>query len=303
VLGFVGSFSVYDGGMTQPLQSSGVPDIGYALDQTRFALPNQFSVQPNPGGWPTGPLQYFKSNYPPDVVQHVGAIIGDVPSALATWAGEKAAMQSLGYQISYEATYEPTQTDFSADVYAMKQNHVEMVVMSADVTAMARVAQTMKQQSFSVPLPDFGATAYDPSFFSLAGNDAAEGALIYQSLSMYNGEDGATIPEVKLFDTWYGRTHPGSQPDLFAAYSWASARLFTQALIAAGPSITRATLLGALKQINSFDDNGMLAPAGPASKTPASCYIMLKAHNGQWSRYNDPPTGYRCDGSYYRKAA
>jgi ABC-type branched-subunit amino acid transport system substrate-binding protein len=298
----VGSFSVFDGGMTQPVQQANIPDVGFALDVARGALKQNYSPQPNPGGWLTGPLIYYKAHFP-DAVQAVGAIIGDVPSALATWAWEKSAMQALGYKIIYEQTYEPTQTDFTYDVFSMKSKGVKALFTPADVNSMARIASTLKQQNYKMQLPAYGGNAYDPAFITLAGADAVEGTLMNQSLAMYLGEDKASVPEVGLLLTWADRVYPGYKPDIFAGYGWASCRLFLQALEAAGPRATRAGLFGALSKIDSFDDHGMLGVAGPASKRPTTCYLLLQIHNGQWTRSpDDPATGFRCDGAFHLKS-
>ena len=300
MFGFLGSFSVFDGGMAGALKDTGIPDVGYSLGVDRQALTNNFSPQPLRPGWRTGALQYYKAKYP-DVVEHVGAIYGDVPSARDAYNGEKAAMESLGYKFVYENSYEPAQTDFSADVVRMRANGVKMLIMTGDVNSMARVAQELKNQNYSLTLANYGGNAYDPAFIKLAGNDAAEGALLDQSLVMYSGEDRGTVPEADLFLTWLNKLYPGYQPDIFAAYSWAAGRLFIQAAEAAGPKLTRAGLLAALSKIDNFDDFAMLAPAGPASKRPASCYILIRVHDGKFLREDSPGSGFRCDGDFYYK--
>ena len=45
----------------------------------------------------------------------------------------------------------------------------------------------------------------------------------------------------------------------------------------------------------------MLAPAGPASKRPASCYILIRVHDGKFLREDSPGSGFRCDGDFYYK--
>ena len=144
-----------------------------------------------------------------------------------------------------------------------------------------------------------GAAGYDNTLFTIAGSNAAvEGAYLYLPTAMYLGEDRADIPEVDLFLTWLKHTHPDANVDLFTVYGWVAAELFVKALQAAGPQATRAGLLGALQQVDQFDANGLLAPGGPASKTPPICYIMVQVHDGKFQRLDDPPAGYRCDGTY-----
>jgi ABC-type branched-subunit amino acid transport system substrate-binding protein len=134
-----------------------------------------------------------------------------------------------------------------------------------------------------------GAAGYDNTLFTLAGsNDAVEGAYLYLPTAMYLGEDRNDIPEVDLFVNWMQQTNTGANIDLFTVYGWVSAELFVQALKAAGPQATRASLLSALQQIDNFDANGLLAPGGPASKRPATCYIMAQVHSGKFERVDSP---------------
>ena len=62
---------------------------------------------------------------------------------------------------------------------------------------------------------------------------------------------------------------------------------------------TRANVMAQLKQIDNFDGNGMLAPAGPASKRPPNCFIVISVQNGKFVRA-DPPSGFICNqGDYF----
>ena len=107
------------------------------------------------------------------------------------------------------------------------------------------------------------------------------------------------MPEVQLYLKWLKQVSPGQHPDIFGAYGWQSARLFAQALTAAGARATRAGVMAELKKIDNFDGNGMLAPAGPASKRSPTCFLVIKVENGKFVRA-DPPTGFICNqGDYF----
>src|SRR5205823_9817660 len=125
----------------------------------------------------------------------------------------------------------------------------QMIIMSADAASMARVAKAMKDQSYNVPLKNFGANAYDKSYIA-QGGEGTEGSLIDQQLAMYLGEDAGSVPEVKLFDDWIKKVSPGTNPDIFAAFSWASGRLLMQALQTEGTKISRAALTASLGKID-----------------------------------------------------
>jgi ABC-type branched-subunit amino acid transport system substrate-binding protein len=296
--GFVGSFSVVDEGGSSVLQAHpDVPDVAYALSHVHFGLPNNFSVQPLPPGWRLGSLNYFKAKFGPDVITHMAYFVEDAQSAKDAIKGEVAAAQSVGYKFVYNRTIQPTEANFSSDVVNMQGAGVKGIFFAGEVGVFVRMAKAMKQQGFSVPLANWGANAYDPAFVTSDAAAATNGSILDQQLAMYQGEDN--IPEVQLLNKWYKQVG-GKTPDIFAAFGWESARLFVQALGAAGPKPTRASVMAELKKIDNFDGNGMLAPVGPASKRPSGCFMTMKVVNGKFVR-DAPASGFICDqGDYFR---
>jgi ABC-type branched-subunit amino acid transport system substrate-binding protein len=294
---FIGSFSLYDSAAVDQVSKSGIPDVTYSLSADRRALANNFSVEPSPrSGAPTGAFNYFKRKYPESVTK-VGTIFSDVSKQ--SHFDYKAAAESVGWKYVYERAVQATETDFTADVVRMRQAGVKAVYLVAvDVKTVARLAKAMAQQGLK---PDFflvNGPAYDPSLVSLAG-DSVEGLFSAQPYSLFDGEDAGVIPEVKLFNEWVQKIKPGYKPDLFAAFAWSSGRLLFQAMEAAGPQAKRADVIAALKKIDDFSANGLLAPAGPASKRPPECFLLAQLKGGKWSRFDTPPPGYRCgDGPY-----
>ncbi|MBV9043003.1 MAG: ABC transporter substrate-binding protein [Acidimicrobiia bacterium] len=297
--GFVGSFSVVDNGGAQVLSAHpDVPDVSQALSRSHVAVANNFSIAPIVPGWRLGSLNYFKDKFGPDVIGHMSYFVEDTQSAIDAIDGEIKAAQSVGYNFVYHRTVEPTEANFSSDVVAMQQRGVKGIFFAGEVGVFVRMAKAMKQQGFSVPFANWGGNAYDPAFVTSDAASATNGSIIDQQLAMYAGQDN--IPEVQLFETWLKRTSPGQNPDIFAAYGWESGRLFVQALTAAGAKPTRANVMAELKKIDNFDGNGMLAPAGPASKRPPTCFMIISVQNGKFVRA-DPPSGFICDrGGYYR---
>jgi len=294
---FIGSFSLFDDAAVEQIKASGMPDITYSLNSARRGLPNNFSVEPAPPrGAPTGGFNYFKKKFP-------GAIkaVGTIYTELAKGSHEdyKKAAESVGYDYAYERAIQATETDFTADIVSMRQRGVKFVFLVAvDEKTTARIAKAMAQQSFKPEVFMVHGAAYHPGLVPLAGA-AVEGMFNAQPYSMFAGEDAAHIPEVKLFNEWVQKVKPGYKPDLFAAFAWSSGRLFFQALEKAGPKATRADVINALKTIDDFSANGMLAPAGPASKRPPVCYIVTQVKGGKFQRVDSPPPGYRCDDGKY----
>ena len=297
----VGSFSLFDNCGAKVLQThADVPDVSESLDPAAQALPNNFSPQPIQNGWRTGPLIYYKQRYP-NAVMNVGALIANVPSALDAWNNEKAAMQSLGYHISYQRNTSPLETDFTPDIVRMRSSGVQMIVIYTDITEMAHILNNAQQQNYKPQLIESPGQAYDARFSKLVNPGAGQSVLTDQQIALYLGGDRQSTPEVNLFLTWMNKAHPGFQPDIYSVFGWTSARLFTQALQAAGLNPTRAGVLAALRNIHSFDSNGLLATGNPADKKAPTCWLLIKVNNNQFQRSSPPSPahGFTCDPDGY----
>ena len=294
---FLGSFSVVDDGGAEELAKCGTPDVSYAVNQKRLALPNNFSPQPLPPGWRLGSLNWMKEKFPAAVVK-VAGFYGDVAASKNSYLYQKRAAEANGWKYDFDQPLQPTESNYTPYVIRMRQQGSKAVVMTFDATGMARMAKAIQQQGLKLDLMNFGSNAYDPKFLQLAGS-AAEGSIIDQQQAMYAGEDA--IPEVKLFNQWLKKISPGATPDLFGAFSWTSGRLFAQAALAGPPQMTRKSLIEQLKKVTRFDANGMLAPSGPGTKDPPTCFLMMKVQGGKFVRLDPPGQGFICDkGGWFR---
>jgi ABC-type branched-subunit amino acid transport system substrate-binding protein len=299
VLAFVGSFSVADDGGAAAIASANVPDIGEALTQARYNLPQNFSPQPLPAGFITGPFQYFAQKFGPSVTQHMALLALDQGTAQAVGTAQEKAMESVGYKFVYEATnISPTTSDFGSYIASMKAAGVTGLIFEATAGIYGAMASQMYATGYTIPFADWGAPAYDPQFIA-TGGPGANGSILEQPLAMYEGEDAAAIPEVALFDKWYNSVSGGQTPTLYAAYGWLSGMMFVQG-INAGGAPTRAALFNGLKTITNFDGNGLVAPVNPAAKTPTPCFIIIDVTNGKFVRDPATPSGFTCSGTYFR---
>jgi ABC-type branched-subunit amino acid transport system substrate-binding protein len=299
VTAFLGSFSTYDDAGLPAIQAAKVADVGYGLTDGRRTSPFNFSIQPAKSRtFRTGAFEWYARKFP-DAVKAMGTIYGDIPASKQSALDSMAAAESVGWKWAYSRGVSPTETDFTADVVRMKSSGVKGVYLVAtDVKSMARLLKAMAQQSFRPELIALGASGYDASLPTLAGA-AAEGVYVDQQLALYQGQDAGSIPEVALMNQWIKRVKPGYTPDLFAAYSWASGRLLLQGLQAAGPKLTRAGLVDALRKVDNFDANGLVAAAGPGSKRQPTCDLFMQIKGGQYRRVEPAGKGFLCGGKIF----
>jgi ABC-type branched-subunit amino acid transport system substrate-binding protein len=295
VVAFVGSFSIWDscGGKLIP---STIANVSNSLDPLVTKLPNTFSPQPIQNGWGTGPLLWLKQHYPSGIGA-VGALVGNVSTVQSSWKGEKYALRQVGFHIVDVESYDVGQTQFDASVIRMKDDGVKIVLLDqADVNGIAAFLDAANLEQFHPEVFFNSGSAYDGSFIKEAGA-AASDIVVDLHEALYLGQDVSTVPAVQLFDHWINVAHAGYTPDIYSVFGWASAALFVQALRNAGSDPTRGTVLAALRKVDSFSADGLLAPDDPATKTPPDCFLIARVVNGQWQR-ESPASGFTCSGTY-----
>jgi branched-chain amino acid transport system substrate-binding protein len=301
----VGSFSVEDSyGGTVLKANPQVPNVSQTLDAQTSALPNSFSPNPAAGGYELGPLVYFKQKFPSDVL-HTGTLIAAYGAAATVWAGEKSAMDHLGYKVVYDPTYAVTQTDFDPNVVAMREAGVKILfIEQMPENYASAVVKALNQQDFH-PALVIGASTYSEALVPDSGGPSAiDGTYLSQPAALYLGEDSNAIPAVNTFLQWVQKVSPGFKADYYTLAGWLSAELFSEALKAAGTDPSQGSVLQQLRRITSFSGGNLVATSNPAAKQPPSCYVISKIENGVFTRVDDPPTsgsthGYRCDQPYY----
>jgi ABC-type branched-subunit amino acid transport system substrate-binding protein len=245
-------------------------------------------------------FEYWNEQYG-DKVKHVGTLVPNVPAALSSANGIKAAAESVGWVFDYSRKYTPTEQDFTADVIRMERQGIEIIYLGAsEVAQVAQIKAAADQQGYH---PVFiSPLAYAEDFVERVedGGGSAEGVVGSSLYPMFFSEsDASRIEEVALFQEWSRRVAPDSPINLFQMYSWTAAKLFVQALEAAGPQAKRSTLRAELERVSSFDAGGMLPERDPANGGASHCYILWEYRDGDYRRVDSPATGYRCDGSYH----
>lgn len=303
VFGFVGSFNLYDDcGANVEGQHTDIPLAEFKLTQQGLSLPNDFDVGPlPPGGYPTGMFSYYGGKFGSSAVQNTGTLYANIPSSVAQAQGQMNAAQSVGWKFTYTRAIGATESNFTTDVVRMQQQGIKVVYLGA-LTAqdIAIFVDEANQQNwhplYVVPV------AYAQNFVQLAGGaSAVEGMFGFTLYSLFfNPTDAQNIPEVALYQQWMQKTSSSQPEDLYSMYGWAEAALFVQALKAAGPHVTRAAVMSALKSVHNFSDNGVVGPADPADKGPTHCYVLWQIHSGQFVRTDTPANNFRCDGTFFK---
>ncbi|MCW2778094.1 MAG: hypothetical protein JWN17_1819, partial [Frankiales bacterium] len=297
VFAFSGSFSLFDScGATVLAKNPKVPDVHLAVTPQANALPNNFSVNPIGDKVGNGIYAWATKKFGKDVVAHSAFMYVNLPAVTNVYALQRKSAESVGWKFDYTRAVGATETDFTADIIQMRQKGIKMFLTLFNADEMSNFKPQADRQSFKPTI--MAPLMYDQTFFKkLGGSSAAEGIYGSNGSALYfNKEEAANIPSVARFQQFYDQASGGGAADSFAANAWASTDLLVQAIRKAGPQLTRAKVLAALKATTSFDADGFYAKADPGEKKAGNCYVIWQIRGGKYVRVDTPTKGYRCDG-------
>jgi branched-chain amino acid transport system substrate-binding protein len=246
------------------VQKSGIPWVGAPFDPQYYALPNQVNYQPTlPYGEASNASYglYKKAN--PSISKV--AIIWVNTSGIQPFVNsDVAGWNSVGVKVVYNVGISGTIANLTPYVIQARAKGADVVdAFAVDITEAGRLAQAMQQQGWN-PTLKTNYAIYDASWHQLAGAGAAG----WQTVSTYDTlpflDDAAldTTTGGKQFLYWTNKVSPSQPLDVFTMEGWVQAALFVQGLIKAGPNLTRANFLTALKAIRNFDADGII-PSTP----------------------------------------
>ncbi len=144
-------------------------------------------------------------------------------------------------------------TDLSAQVAAMKQKGVQLVLTCMDLNGVFTLAKEMKTQGLDAPqvLPN----GYDQAFMKANGK-YFEGSYIAPQFTAF--EDRPQPAEMKLFLKWMQQDN--KKVVELSMQGWIAANQFVTGLKLAGPDFNRQKVIAALNTVTDYTAGGLLAP-------------------------------------------
>lgn len=298
VFAIAGAMSLFDNCATPVLDKyPSIPDVSFAFDAALSRRPATFQIQPFVPGARTGPYLAFGQRFP-EIKSAVAALYPDVAGARTAWGYDKAALDSIGYKVVYSAAVSPTQIDWTQYVIALRQAGAKFVLLLNTSQNNAKFINAARQQGYNPPVIAAHGTFYDTSFPQAVGTAPTN---LYMDTGFSLFLDERTIKGVALFQDWMRKTAPNQALDQFGVYGWAQAGMFVEALRAAGPKVTRASVIAALRNIHSFTADGLVISGDPGAVKPQKCYLLAHYVNGAWQRWNTPADRPLCGDYLYVK--
>ncbi|MGH2783984.1 MAG: ABC transporter substrate-binding protein [Actinomycetota bacterium] len=290
----VGSMSAFDGGGASAGEACGIPDItAITVNDKRSKASNVYPVYPvRADKIPIGPANYIKEKYP-DVIDKAAMVYLNAGVTKANALQRVKAYETVGFKFKIyevqvlEANYTPT-------VQRMKDDGVEYVTMVSNYQSIQKLVQAMDQQNWFPKVRDWDSVAYAPNFVTCSGAPCAgaEGSLVFLNINL--NEEASSNPELQLYQQWLNRVAPGSKPDYFGFYAWSAGQLFAKVHKDVGAKITRKAFLAGLKNVHSWNGNGLHAAHDIGNKIMSPCFLYVEVKGGKFVR-KDPPSGFMCN--------
>jgi branched-chain amino acid transport system substrate-binding protein len=304
----VGTVSNVDTACLPLVKSSGIPWVGFWNDPGYGVLPNVVSSVAGfyPGLWSTQQCAIVKAAYPS--ISKVAVLWINVAGIGPVVAANAKCWQSVGVKVVYSVGTDPQAPNMTPYVIQARSQGANVVdAFGQDVTNVARIAQAMQQQGFK-PTAASSYAVYDARWHGLAGPGAAgwvavpfwsEGLFLNES-EMNKTKGGA------LFYKYWRQVNGNTPIDTFGIYGFQQAAYFVQGLLDAGPHLTRAKLLTALKAIKNWDNLGTTAPVHWLSpgKPSDACGVAISSTATGYTKIAPPVQGFKngfiCPGKYIK---
>lgn len=284
----VGSMGAFDSGGAATAQNCGLPDLrSTSTTPERNKCTTCFSAQAvTPNLIPSAVPKFFLKKYK-EAAAAVGVLYINAGAAAPNAAFQKNAWVKAGWKVPYFQGIDVAEFNFAPYVQQMKDKGVKMVVYTGPYQNTVKIQQAMQQQGFdAIFMQD--STIYDRGYVEQAGS-LGDGTFAYSTTELFDSNN----PEMKLYRAWLDQVSPGAAPNFFGMYAWSAARLFVQQAVALGGDLTRESLIASLKKVKNWTSNGMHAPQGVGSKTPANCVKIIQLNGGTWKQVS--PGDYMCE--------
>ena len=158
----------------------------------------------------------------------------------------RSVAAKLGLTVTYVAENNDTESDLTDRVIAARNTNPEVVVFCNDPVNNIKFQQSASRLGWKpVFIQGFGTADDVPQ----AIGSSAEGMYGFTPYDHYDVQSKAMLEYRKVTSFYFPNTFPFS----YSVASWAGAQAVVQALLKAGPDLTRTKFLAAVRSLTAFD--------------------------------------------------
>ena len=286
-------YSSFTFGGYKTLQQAGIPVTGNSFDGPEWGQePNSNMLSILPPTSTTWGGKYYYPNFQGHFLQQIGVkkpagfAYGISPSSQASIKVIYADAAATGMSNCYANYSVPFGgVDFTADVLSVKNAGCDAVIGSFVDASDQAMANAVTQAGLNIAKLWY--TGYDQNTLATPAAKAAfEGSYFLSQLFFDPSvpQMNTMLNNLAKYDSGY---KAGSLPDYGTWGSYVAAQLMIYGLQQAGQNPTRKTFISKLRQVSSWDDNGLLPSAtaftsfGTPQMIPQSnCAYFVQLKNG-----------------------
>ncbi|QXC62931.1 ABC transporter substrate-binding protein [Aquihabitans sp. G128] len=296
VFAIVGSGSVTDNSGAQAMVDCKLIEVpAYTVTAAKSLSDRLVAPLPNPTtGINIGPALYIKKEHP-KAIKKAAILHGGIDAIDVQADRIKKSYEAQGFDFTFDKRTGVIQESYTSEVKEMKDKGIEYVTMVSATSEVVKVLRDMKTQGFSPEVIDLGQQYYDPDLLKEPG---AEGALV--QLNTVPFEEEKQSPALQAYLAAYDKVSGDKpEPSSLGVQSYSAGLLFATAAKAAGPDLTRDSVLAELKKIKKWDGGGLHFTSDPGDNAVSTCFMYDVVKGGKFTRLEPKKaTEFTCDKDY-----
>jgi len=296
VFAIVGSGSVTDNSGAQAMVDCGLIEVpAYTVTPAKSLSERLVQPLPNPAnGINVGPARYIKKEYP-KAIKKAAILHGGIDAIDIQAKRLKKSYKAQGFDFTYDKRTGVIQESYTSEVKEMKDKGIKYVTMISATSEVVKLLRDMKTQGFSPEIVDLGQQYYDPDLLKEPG---AEGALV--QLNTVPFEEEKDSPALQAYLAAYAKVQGDKpEPSSLGVQSYSAGLLFATAAKAAGPDLTRDSVLAQLKKIKKWDGGGLHFISDPGDNSVSTCFMYDVVKGGKFVRLEPKKaTTFNCNKDY-----
>lgn len=186
-----------------------------------------------------------------------------------------ATFQQAGGNIITTEFFNPGTRDFRAILTKIARERPDGVYLGMFYEDGAALLQQRRQLGMRMPFYGTG-SLYEPRLVELAGREAVEGLRLSTVFASDSDE-----PHVRAYVQEYTRRF-GGPPNTFSAVAFDAVNIMLDAIVRAGPSITRAGLRDELARTRDFPGVTGLTTFDPETREPSKSLARMEVREGRF---------------------
>lgn len=260
----------------------GVPRFTEPVEKSRFALTTDYETESKIM------TDYIKENF---AGKTEGVLYQNDEAGRTALEISERLLADSDVRIVSKQSYDFGQFDLTAQVQRLKADDPDFVVLMANPGAAANAIKVARELlDWDVPFIASAVSAVEITL-ELAGAGNAEGMVSLTTGKMISETND---PGVQKHISLMNEFAPGVEPSSLTEYGMAAAQLTVQALINAGPDLTRESVIQGAEKIRDYCCLSCLAPANlsPTDHRASEAMWFEQVKNGEWVRMTDIPVSY-----------